>query len=270
MPKRPKTEMKTNKTKKPKIEVSFIFGIQCDPKKFPELKKALERNTLTREQKKFVEQYILNAVRAIRENSKLKAPKPFTPAEISFMQKHYEGVLKLLQPNGDPKKRIELVNIWVRQTKKFDDYLVIELLDANNPRQALQALNEYATEMDYPLNCPFLHSEVAGFQGGNDLHSRTFYRTINNSTPIHEFVHRMFSKDEYKTSLIEQYYALKTGLTNSRSINRSYKKGTFYRKGFEDAFKLYVMGKKKGWQVADAELRKIIFGKQEKVNYRVR
>ncbi len=225
-----------------------------------ELKRALRDNTLTTEQKRFLKEYITKILEEIKNKAKISASRSFGLAEIKFMIKHFDAVIELLQPNSDKIRRKTLATLWAKRVKRFDEKLVLELLTNSQYRQALSALSTYARNVNCDFDCEFLPYEVAGFQGGQEIHVISFYRTINNSVPIHEFIHRMFTRNEYKTSLIEYYYGLKTGLCGSYFIDRGIEKKGDSRNGFEDAYKLWVIGKKQGWATADAKLRQIIFG----------
>jgi|GEM_PF-4488259 len=262
-----------------KIEIKLepkatVKKILPDELKTKALKQALNLEKYTPAQKRFFRRYIIDLIKAIEENHPNPRNDKFSLREVQIIVNQYKEILGLLAPNMSSETIEKYANLWLKKTQKFSLSLIQRCLVDGQYTSAVQILNAYCDIERIQLDHRFKRYNIYGMQVSDNIYLSDLVLNqnedkINKTTPAHEFIHRLFATDEYKTSTIAFYYGLKKGLYTFDEIKK-YVATSKHRRGLSDAFRLFVMGKKKGWQVADIELRKVIFGKQEKVNYRAR
>ena len=81
-------------------------------------------------------------------------------------------------------------------------------------------------------------------------------KKYNRTLPFHEAMHLFVGLSEYKVSLAEFYYSLKTGIMNESYLKRYQLIAPQARMARKRAIALFQHGKAKGWQHADKQLRK--------------
>jgi len=179
-------------------------------------------------------------------------------AEIKRQMRAALMIVKPEIPAGNEKK--EALRHLVGRTALVQRRHFFSTLENNRAEDAFDAGRMYLDALDKgnkkkakrrKLNV----EEIAGIQNDNLILRKGWLKKKYTSTvPIHEAAHFLLGKSESKAHIIDYYYALKSGKMSLERLGRT-NIGEL-RPFAEEAISLFELGKRQGWRIADAELRK--------------